>query len=249
MNGHWARHVKVASLLVVTLVVTGCSSGPANKTSVPSTSPLPPTTATTVAPTTTTTTTPRKPAVWELAPIPSPNGLMAVSCPSAHLCVAVDNDGHAVISTHPTGGAPAWKAVDIDGTNAINGVACPSIKLCVAVDDDGSVIISTKPTGGASKWERVDVDGNQYIYGVSCPTVTFCAAGDLNGNVVTSSDPSGRASKWKVVNIDGREHDRLDILPERGSLRRCRRERGPFRLHAPNRWRIRLDAVPRRPSC
>ena len=31
------------------------------------------------------------------------------------------------------------------------------------------------------------------------------------------------------------EHDRLDILPERSSLRRRRRERGAFRLHAPNR--------------
>ncbi len=104
MNGQWARRVEVASLLVLSLVAAGCSSGPVNKSSGPSTSPPPPTTASTLPPTTTTTTAPGKPAKWELATISSPNGLMAVSCPSAHLCVAVDNHGHAVISTNPTGG-------------------------------------------------------------------------------------------------------------------------------------------------
>ena len=36
------------------------------------------------------------------------NTLQAVSCPSATLCVAVDNDGNAITSTNPTGGAGAW---------------------------------------------------------------------------------------------------------------------------------------------
>jgi len=40
------------------------------------------------------------------------NNLRAVSCPSASLCVAVDDHGNAVTSTNPTGGPQAWPAGD-----------------------------------------------------------------------------------------------------------------------------------------
>jgi hypothetical protein len=36
--------------------------------------------------------------------------LWGISCPSTGLCVAVDDKGHAVISTDPTAGTPTWSA-------------------------------------------------------------------------------------------------------------------------------------------
>src|SRR5581483_6109801 len=77
---------------------------------------------------------------WAIAPIDGqltdPRSLgelvTAISCPSASLCVAVDNIGNVITSTNPTGGASAWTVTSVDSPNALLAVSCPaSTTFCV----------------------------------------------------------------------------------------------------------------------
>jgi hypothetical protein len=77
---------------------------------------------------------------WKVAHIDPINGLTAIDCPSAHLCVAVDGAHDAFTSTNPTGGVNAWHRVTgIDGN--LTALSCPTTKLCLAVDGDGGLVI------------------------------------------------------------------------------------------------------------
>lgn len=138
------------------------------------------------------------------APIPLDlaNGtLRAVSCPSASLCVAVDQSGNVVTSTNPTGGPSAWTAASIDASNLfLNGVSCQTASLCVAVDGNGDAVRSTNPTGGASAWSTTPISANG-LNGVSCPSTTsLCVAVDGGGDVVTSTN--GGSTWSSPVNVD-----------------------------------------------
>jgi len=138
----------------------------------------------------------------------APGVLPGISCPSASLCVAVDNAGNVVTSTNPAGGASTWTVTHVDGSAGSNriltGISCPSASLCVAVDQEGDVVTSTDPTGGASAWRVAHVNG---IYSfdfasVSCPSMSLCVAVDTSGNAVSSADPTGGPSAWNAVHAD-----------------------------------------------
>ncbi len=142
-------------------------------------------------------------SAWRSTYIPSPPlALNGISCPSADLCVAVDDRGDVLTTTAPTGGRDAWSSADVDGRLALNGVSCPSANLCVAVDQAGNVVTSSDPTGGAPTWTVTSVDKGQRLSAVSCPTPSLCVATDSSGSVVTSTNPTGSASSWTVVHVD-----------------------------------------------
>ena len=109
--------------------------------------------------------------------------IVDISCPSADLCVAADDDGDVVTSTDPTGGASAWTVTNVDGAKFIMDVSCPSAGLCVGVDNDGDVVTSTDPTGGASAWTVTSVDGGQLL--------TVCPA-----PARASASPSTNSATW-----------------------------------------------------
>jgi hypothetical protein len=147
---------------------------------------------------------------------PRNGGLTAVACASPKLCVAVDESGFALTTTHPTRrGSPWGKPFRIDaGANApLTGIACPTTKLCVAIDAGGNVITSKHPTGGSRAWARpVHVDtstapggSSAGLTGISCPTATLCVAvdGATPANAVTSITPTAGASGWKMAAVGG----------------------------------------------
>lgn len=133
-----------------------------------------------------------------------PNRLDAVSCPSARLCVATDDDGNVWTSTDPTGGVAAWTETNVDGPKKIlSGVSCPTESLCVAVDrGGGDVLTSTDPSGGAGAWTLTKVDKDT-LFDVSCSSETLCVATDSGGNVLTSTDPTGGAGAWSPTHVSG----------------------------------------------
>ena len=153
--------------------------------------------------------------------IGSCHGLTGVSCASATLCVAVDDQGNVITSSSPMGGPSAWKPVNIDSKSAgcgysgncygLTGVSCPSASLCVAVDAVGNVFTSTNPGGGASAWRTADVDGSSTFctpasgcFGlnrVSCSSASLCVAVDANLNVIMSTNPTGGRGAWKVTPV------------------------------------------------
>jgi hypothetical protein len=171
--------------------------------------PAAPTTPTTI-PAATTVTASVDTAGWREANFPSEeNGIVAVSCPSSGLCVAVDNGGRAFVSTDPSGGSTSdWKMSAIAGASSgFSGVSCPDIKLCVGIAG-GTILSTTDPTGSASKWRSLDAGnalmgqaGDEFV-SVSCPSPALCLAADINGNVLVSTNPTGPASAWKVGDVD-----------------------------------------------
>jgi hypothetical protein len=140
-------------------------------------------------------------------------GMLAVSCPSNRLCVAVDATGHALFSTRPTRGARSWsRPAHIDGSNSLTGISCPTIRLCVAVDDSGNVLSTTRPTRARS-WSRpVRIDsargmdgGWAGLLGISCPTVNLCLAvdGAAVSDVLSTTRPTGGRGAWHMVRLGG----------------------------------------------
>lgn len=147
------------------------------------------------------------PFVWAPAQKIDVDSLGGLSCPSATLCVAVDNQGTALTTTDPGGGG-AWQAAVADPGNSLSSVSCASVSLCVAIDDAGNVATSVRPTGGAAAWQLRHVDSalspataGVLLQDVSCHGARLCVATDAAGNVVTSRDPAGPAP-WTVTHVD-----------------------------------------------
>ena len=125
--------------------------------------------------------------------------LSCVSSPSL-LCTAVDQTGHVVTSTEPTGGAATWHVVSMAGS----GVVPWGILRLVAVRDRGQrrtrrrVFSSTDPTGSGSAWNPVSLKDHGepvgQIYGVSCPSSSLCvAAGSATPAAQSTALPARRA--------------------------------------------------------
>lgn len=137
--------------------------------------------------------------------------LLAVSCPSSALCVAIELDGNVLTSTDPTGGAAAWTATHVDATNlnddsnVLEDISCPSTSLCVAIDSSGNVLTSTDPTGGTTAWTVTNVAAKDSLGRVSCASITFCAITSGTSAILTSTDPTGGAAEWQTATIAGAE--------------------------------------------
>jgi hypothetical protein len=140
---------------------------------------------------------------WKLCPFPYSQSIAAISCPTARLCVAVDDAGDAITSTAPSARRPAWRTSDIVATNQFSSVACPSVSLCVASLASPYVATSTRPTNGSNAWKATQVDlGGGSIGGLSCPSISLCAGTGGGGNVVVSADPTGGRGGWRLDKVD-----------------------------------------------
>jgi hypothetical protein len=142
-------------------------------------------------------------------------GLLAISCPSMRLCVAVDGISRVLTTTRPTGRATAWRTTGarLLGGSFVNfqhevqpaggpAIDCLSARLCVVTEDDHELFISTSPTGGQAAWRRVAVDTTSGVTSVSCPSRTLCVAVDESGNVLSATSPTGGAAAWSSVRVD-----------------------------------------------
>jgi hypothetical protein len=131
--------------------------------------------------------------------------LSGVSCPSAHLCLAVDDDGNLVSSTNPAGRSRDWHTITIDGHRALAGISCPSTHFCAAADANGHVLTSTGPFGTASSWHAtvIGVDTGPQLTGITCATAMLCVAIDTAGDVIVSTNPTGGPAAWPRTPVDG----------------------------------------------
>ena len=98
-------------------------------------------------------------------------GLAAISCPSAKLCVAVDDASSADVlySTDPTGGKAAWTTVKLQGP--ATSVDCPTTSLCVIAGTERYV--STDPASSTS-WKASGALTGGVYQGVDCVGATLC---------------------------------------------------------------------------
>jgi hypothetical protein len=98
-------------------------------------------------------------------------GLVAISCPSAKLCVAVDNasSSNVLYSSNPTGGKAAWNTVKLEGP--ATSVDCPTTTLCVILGSERYV--STDPTSPTG-WKATDALVGGVYQSVDCVGTTLC---------------------------------------------------------------------------
>ncbi len=125
--------------------------------------------------------------------------LSGISCPSKGLCVAVDDKGHAVISTDPTASTPTWSRWAMHLVGPPEEISCPSTSLCVAVDFFDAAI-STNPTAPIPTWSapiRIDSAGAG-LSGVSCVGTSLCVAVTENGYVTITTNPTAPAPTWSA---------------------------------------------------
>jgi hypothetical protein len=126
--------------------------------------------------------------------------LTGLSCPSAGLCVAVDDGGDVLVSRSPADGSSAWSSAHVDRAN-LSAISCPSTSLCVAVDRSGNVLTSTDPAAGGDTWQIASLGRGLQLTSVSCASVSLCVAGDITALV--SRDPTGGPSAWDDAGAGG----------------------------------------------
>ena len=138
---------------------------------------------------------------WSAPSVIAQTPLVGLSCPTASLCVGVDEAGEVVTSTNPTGGTGAWSSAQIAaGSFQLSDVACtPGASLCVAVGGAG-IFISASPTGGASAWQHVA--GSLPAATVSCPSEQLCVAARSNV-VLSSTNPTDASQPWSEAVLSG----------------------------------------------
>jgi hypothetical protein len=137
------------------------------------------------------------------------NPLNAISCPSTSLCVAVDPQGNAVLTTDPTDPVPTWgPPTNADTSTLLLAVSCATTSLCVGVDDGGNAVISTNPTAASPTWSppaSIDSADNHPINGVSCVAVDYWGSSSVDdrGNALVTTNPTSATPTWAIQNIDG----------------------------------------------
>ncbi|HET7173643.1 MAG TPA: hypothetical protein VFI30_05130 [Nocardioidaceae bacterium] len=122
--------------------------------------------------------------------------LVAVSCPSATFCLAIDGS-----KAYKYNGS-SWSAGTAVGSG-LTGVSCTSSTLCVAVDGSGNAY---KYNGSSWSGATVVTTGAVALNAVSCASTTVCLAVDssgngyhYNGSTWTSGYNDGTAKKLTAV--------------------------------------------------
>jgi hypothetical protein len=117
--------------------------------------------------------------------------LGGVACPSASLCLAVDEAGRVLASADPRGAAQAWhEEADLSGlgAGALLVIACPTTGFCVAGDDDGGLFVRQ------SGWRRSRPGTGTAVNAVGCASPAFCVAADDGGRILRST-----GGGWELV--------------------------------------------------
>lgn len=134
-------------------------------------------------------------------------GAGSIACPSAHLCVAIDEPwpgGDVFTSINPARGR--WRIGRL-GVSDLERLSCPSVHLCVAVGPS-TVAVSTNPAGGAGTW-RISTEpaltfgmgGALSVGPLTCASVRLCVA--TNGDLVfATANPAQGATAWSSSDLN-----------------------------------------------
>ena len=136
------------------------------------------------------TTTPTGSGWGAWSTVDSGNAILGVSCAAPAFCMAVDNNGDALLWNGST-----WtKTTGVDSTRPLESVSCPTSTFCAAVDNHGQMVTYSSSSGWGTP---TSIDSTKVLNSVSCPTTasTNCVAVDANGDAVyyngsTWTDPN-----------------------------------------------------------
>jgi hypothetical protein len=144
------------------------------------------------------------------------NGLVAISCPTAGFCLAVDKAGDAITLSNGSWSSPVY----VDARSGVfTAVSCPQTTFCMAADSGGNAFAYT---GGSQAWQPFTVDtSGGGLTGVSCTSSSYCVAVDTGGGAYTYDGTS-----WSTaVAVDVGHAFTAVSVREPVVLRRDRRQR------------------------
>ncbi len=142
---------------------------------------------------------------WSYKGVAYKEGLNALDCPTAKLCVGAGYNAVAV-TNDPTGPAKDWKKFYIDRTADPNGepsdltaVGCVSATSCVAGDDSQNGWLSTDPL--SSSWSPFEFPSDTYVTveGIGCSPLGNCTALSVDGREMSTS--SATPGQWSFVSL------------------------------------------------
>jgi hypothetical protein len=133
------------------------------------------------------------------------NGL---DCPSASLCVGVDDGGGILHTATPTGSAGGWhRSVQGAASDGLNGVSCPSTHFCATVGNTDQVAVSTHPATDTT-WttfklpfifEGDDGPTPYNLERITCPSARLCLATSDEYGLIVSTSPSTGPTSWHLL--------------------------------------------------
>jgi hypothetical protein len=129
-------------------------------------------------------------------PFPS-EGLVAVACPTADQCTAIDGNNEAVTFNPLSPGVPTAFPLGLDGFVA--RLVCPATTQCTGVTVEGQEVtfnpVSPLPVMSSALYP------NQDFSGVSCPTTSQCTALGYHGHEITFNPDSPGSHSEAFVEV------------------------------------------------
>jgi hypothetical protein len=136
--------------------------------------------------------------------------LIAIACPTASFCAALDGDGNYWASSNPGAGASAWTEARLPPAQAVPlGAAqldCPTASLCVAVTTT-HVLTTSDPADPTPAWSTVALPSttssapSTAVTGLSCASSSLCVAVNSNGWAVWGNPTTG--DPWTAAPLGG----------------------------------------------
>ena len=136
---------------------------------------------------------------WSAPIAADSNTPTAINCPTAALCVGVDNAGEVFTSATPASwrvGAQQRCRADLAGVGLVP--AGRALRRQSA-GNASNLFASSTPSG---HWASASVDAATPLTGVSCPTATLCFAATTTARSSRARRRRRRA-RWTAVTIDG----------------------------------------------
>ncbi len=138
---------------------------------------------------------------WPAA-VSDPNGgLVALSCPAAGSCLAIDSQGLSIVLSHGTWSSPAPIGT---GSGTVTSVSCASADFCLAVDTIGQAFTYAGPSAGWS--QQTIAPSGQALNSVSCASHTACVAVGAGGQVYSYT-----GATWTGPDIVDSGHDLVSV--------------------------------------
>jgi hypothetical protein len=146
--------------------------------------------------------------------------LVAISCPGASSCVALDGAGNLLSTTRPAGTAAGWSSRALNpGLGAADSISCAAGGLCVAIGPRSHVAVGAVRGGATWKLANLNlfsiddngVDSPDSLGSISCASRTLCVATDFSDGVGSaglleiSRDPA--AGSWGQASLGSPDFD------------------------------------------
>jgi hypothetical protein len=127
-----------------------------------------------------------------------------LACPSVSMCVAVDDSGRILTSTHPAAEGKKWSSWGPRTPNFhwLIGLSCPTTTFCLGGQPTGGGVAAWNPTRPRTNPRPVG-DDHGGILGEFCLSARWCFTWLNSNKVFISTDPGSTHASWTPTTLPG----------------------------------------------